>query len=197
MRQQQGRALRGALAAMPQSAGRAAPALQRLSPGVYRSPTGQLVGQSGRPLPGQQSTPAQQTPGGYGQGRPSEVVQGIAQGIGSTLGSQFAPADKMYRFPPGAYNPNAMGQAIGAATDAMGGQFNPQGMQFGNYLAQQQQQFGQNMPMDKMYRYPQGQAQQMGQAAGQFANAAMEQQPMQQQQQMQQGGYNFFNPKAY
>lgn len=182
MRQQNGRALRGALAAMPQRANRAAPALQRLSPGVYRSASGQLVGQNGRPLPGQQRNNTQQVTPGRGQGIPSDVIQGVAQGIGGQLGGQPGFSDKMYRFPPGSYNPGAMAQAIGGAAGAMSGQMNPQGMQLGNYMAQPQERLYQSQGMS-------GQAQ----GAMNYFMGQPQQMPFQPEQQAPEG----VNPELY
>jgi len=66
----------GIAAGVAQGAG-----LQRLSPGVYRNAQGNLVGNKGQALPGQQKQPIP---------RPSSVVQGVAQG--AAFGDQQMPA---------------------------------------------------------------------------------------------------------
>ena len=132
-----GSALKGALAAMPKG-------LQRMSPGVYRNPQGQLVGSKGQGLPNQRpQRPSMQVPQPQQQFQQLQYDAGmqagdLARGMTGSFGGQ------------GMQNPPPPSFAPGSVDQIMRDRFS-QGMQPG-YLQFPQ---GQQPPMpDLMYRYP-------------------------------------------
>lgn len=173
-----GSALKGALAAMPKG-------LQRMSPGVYRNPQGQLVGSQGQRLPNQQpQRPSMNVPQPDKMPMgPGNQMPGIAAGFGSGIGAAFG--SKPYPQQPGMVyaggNPNF---------NEMSGQYNPNLAAITQASMAAQQQFGQmpqgqqqyQPPMqDLMYRYPAGtQVPDLGQVNG------LPQQPQQAQPQQPQ-----------
>lgn len=91
MANERGKALKGALAAMPsaQQQGREK-AGERLSPGVYRGSRGGLVTASGRPIPRPQTNMAQQVAGGgRREGMANQVAGGMQGGMAGQIAGQY------------------------------------------------------------------------------------------------------------
>ena len=121
---------------------------ERLSPGVYRSASGDLVTQSGRPIRRQPQAPMAQQIAGMQQGMAQQIGQQIAGGVqgaggtpgaaltaatvGANMGGTVSPLDGL-----GNYNPGS------------GGMNNPKWPQMGGG-----QQYPSGEVSDAMYRVP-------------------------------------------
>ena len=159
-----GSALKGALAAMPKG-------LQRMSPGVYRNPQGQLVGSQGqslpRPQPMPQPQPQQQAQPQFNQQQYDAGMQAgnLARDMVGSYGRQ------------GMQNPPPPSFAQGSVDQIMRDRLN-QGMQSNPFQFSQ----GQQPPIqDLMYRYPAGtQVPDLGQVNG-FPQQPQQAQPQQPQ----------------
>lgn len=121
-----GSKIAGALAQAPRGGGQ----MQRVSPGVYRDASGNLVRGNGAAQSARNSAMQGAAQGAGAARQPArnpyspaqmDMVRGIAQGAGAAFGSQQIPQDKMYRFPQGG------GMATGIVADAQ-----PQGGGYGN-----------------------------------------------------------------
>lgn len=163
-----GSALKGALAGMPKG-------LQRMSPGVYRNPQGQLVGGQGQNLPNQRpQRPSMNVP------QPQQQAQPQFDQLQYDAGMQ---AGNLARDTAGSYggqgmqNPPPPSFAQGSVDQIMRDRLS-QGMQFNPFQSLQ----GQQPPMqDLMYRSPAGtQVPNLGQVNG------LPQQPQQAQPQQPQ-----------
>lgn len=155
-----GSALKGALAAMPKG-------FQRMSPGVYRNPQGQLVGSQGQNLPRPQPQPQQQAQPQFDQLQYDAGMQAgnLVRDMAGSYGGQ------------GMQNPPPPSFAQGSVDQIMRDRLN-QGMQSNPFQFSQ----GQQPPMqDLMYRSPAGtQVPNLGQVNG------LPQQPQQAQPQQPQ-----------
>lgn len=127
--------------------------LQRLSPGVYRNPQGQLVNSRGGSLPGQRQQ--QRSPYDYYFAEPQQPRQGVGTAIGA-----LNPQQPQYRQPaqlPGQFMPGKIPQAGGGMMYAGGtpnfdestGQYRPgykPGQMTGGFAPQQPVHYSQVMP---------------------------------------------------
>ena len=128
---------------------------ERLSPGVYRSAGGGLVTQKGRPLQRQPQAPMQPVqPQAPAQPAPSQSSPSIASGLNEGQSQRFR--DMMQR----GFNPMGGGSepeqqiAVGGGMMGNSNYYGEQG-QFQTGMRLPEGQMGQQMPMDKMYRWPQ------------------------------------------
>lgn len=71
--------------------------LERVSPGVYRNPRGELVNPQGQLMPQQPQMPMQTLPYGMPMGMGQGMAQGMAQGLGNWLGTNQNSSNQMMR----------------------------------------------------------------------------------------------------